>query len=79
MSNWQQRANFGPQVKLQQGTIQPSATHKIDLNGYVLDFFEDNAAQLRWSEDLEELSIISGGSNYSVLTLLKGSILKLWR
>jgi hypothetical protein len=79
MSTWQQRTNLGPQVNQQQGTIQPTATRRTDLDGEVLDILGDTAAQLRWSEDLGELSIISGGSNYSVLTLLKGSILKLWR
>ena len=47
-----------------------------DLNGTQIDFLAENTANLAWSQTQDSL-IINGGSDITVLTGLRGALLKL--
>lgn len=73
MSSWQTRNTTG-----QPQTFQTSTTRRTDLDGEVYEILGDRAASLAWEQSTGGLQIIPGGSNYSVLSDFKGSIIKLW-
>lgn len=49
-----------------------------DIDGQVLEILGDRSATLAWEQRLGNVEIIPGGSNASILTDFKGSIVKLW-
>lgn len=70
MSTWQNRNTTGRQ----QAT---NSTSNID--GIVNEIIGDQAAQLQWEQTIGECEIIPGGTNYSILSDFRGSILRLWK
>jgi hypothetical protein len=74
MSNWQQRTATTGQQQQNYGTV----SRRSDIDGEVIEIIGDRAATLAWEKNNGGLSIIPGGSNYSILSDFKGSILKLW-
>lgn len=70
MSTWQRNATTQP--------TQSNPTRRTDIDGEVFEILGDRAANLAWEQAQGGLTIVPGGSNYSILSDFKGSILKLW-
>lgn len=49
-----------------------------DIDGQALEILGDRAATLAWEQRVGNVEIIPGGSNVSILSDFKGSIVKLW-
>ena len=68
MSTWQSRTSGQ----------QQSANRTDNLDGAILDIIGDRTATLEWDQTYGDVEIIPGGTNYSILTDFKGSIVRLW-
>ena len=68
MSTWQSRTTGQ----------QQSTTRTSNIDGAVLDILGDQAATLAWEQRVGNVEILPGGSNYSILSDFKGSIVRLW-
>lgn len=68
MSTWQSRT-----------TGQQQRTGRTDnIDGAVLDILGDRQATLEWEQRVGNVEILPGGTNYSILSDFKGSIVRLW-
>lgn len=73
MSTWQRNTTNQP-ANQQIST----SNRRTDIDGEVFEIIGDRAASLAWDQSQGGLTIVPGGSNYSILSDFKGSILKLW-
>ena len=74
MSTWQNR-----NTSSQQNQSSTSGNRSSNIDGQVFDILGDRAATLAWEESTGGNSqIIQGGSDYSILSDFKGSIVRLW-
>lgn len=72
MSSWQGRS-----TNIQQSSSSSRASNNVD--GAVLDILGDRAATLAWEQSTGgQVQILPGGSNYSILSDFKGSVVRLW-
>ncbi len=62
----------------QRNTNPNQIAKRADIDGEVFEIIGDRAANLAWDQLQGGLQIIPGGSNYTILSDFKGSILKLW-
>ena len=68
MSTWQNRSTGQ----------QQNASRMDNIDGAVLDILGDRAAILEWEHRVGNVEILPGGTNYSILSDFKGSIVRLW-
>lgn len=81
MSTWQQRTTTGATGATgasSQAQNLSTVSRRSDIDGEVYEILGDRAATLAWTQNQGGLTIVPGGSNYSILSDFKGSILKLW-
>lgn len=65
------------QTSISGGTSYQSRQQQ-GIDAQALEILGDRAATLAWEERLGNVEIIPGGTNASILTEFKGSIVKLW-
>ena len=79
MSSWQNRNTSNQQSQSAANRSSSTGNRSSNIDGQVLDIIGDRAATLSWEENLGgNAQIIQGGSNYSILSDFKGSIIRLW-
>lgn len=73
MSTWQQSSTTRTG-----GYSRSPDTHQGNIESDVIDILGDRKATLAWEQMVGNIDILPGGSNESVLTEFKGSIVRLW-
>ena len=82
MSSWQNRNTSYQQnqsASNSNSANRSSGNRSSNIDGQMFDIIGDRAATLAWEESTGgNPQIIQGGSNYSILSDFKGSIVRLW-